>query len=139
MIEFADAEVAAVFAAYPDPMRSKLLRLRHLVFETARDTEHVERLEETLKWGEPSYVSKSGSTIRLGWKASDPRKYSLLFHCRTRLISTFRELYRTELTFDGNRAIVFDGDDRIPETELRHCIAIALTYDRRKKLPLLGV
>ncbi len=46
--------------------------LRHLVLETASETEGVNKLEETLKWGEPSYLTKNGSTIRMDWKKSKP-------------------------------------------------------------------
>ena len=30
--------------------------------------------------------------------------------------------------FSGNRAILLDPDRPLPEAELRHCIALALTY-----------
>ena len=64
-------EVAAVFKGYPKDMREKLLFLRRLIFGTASATEGVGELEETLKWGEPSYLTpdtKSGSTVRIDWK-----------------------------------------------------------------------
>lgn len=64
-------EVAVVFDSYPEEMRVKLLFLRRLIYETAASLEEVGELEETLKWGEPSYLtpkSKSGSTIRIAWK-----------------------------------------------------------------------
>ena len=47
--------VEAVFRAYPKPVKAKLLALRRLIFDTARATEGVGALEETLKWGQPSY------------------------------------------------------------------------------------
>ena len=116
--------------------------LRSLILSTASETDGVGTVVETLKWGEPSYVTKdpkSGSTIRLGWKKSNPRQYALLVHCSTNLIATFRKLYGASLVFEGNRAIVFDADGEIPEPELKHCIALSLTYHRVKHLPLLGV
>ena len=61
--------VAKVFENYPKAVRSKLLFLRQLIFETAERTQGVGELEETLKWNQPSYLTpetKSGSTIRIG-------------------------------------------------------------------------
>jgi hypothetical protein len=60
-------------------------------------------------------------------------------HCQTKLVDTFKELYRDVFKFEGNRAIVFDEDDEIPVDELKHCIFLSLTYHSRKNLPMLGV
>ena len=138
MRKIANPEVAEIFQAYPKHMRVKLAFLRQLVFDVASETEGVEEVEETLKWGEPSYVAKGGSTIRIDWKASAPDQYAMYFHCKTTLVETFKELYRDKFMFDGNRAIIFSAKDEIPVEELKHCIAISLTYHNRKKLPLLG-
>ncbi|WP_421810902.1 hypothetical protein [Flagellimonas sp.] len=43
-----------VFERYPDWAREKLLVLRELIVETAKEVEDISALEETLKWGEPS-------------------------------------------------------------------------------------
>jgi hypothetical protein len=130
---FADPAVDAAFGAYPKALRTRLLALRRLIFETAATTEGVGELEETLKWGQPSYLTPdtgSGSTIRLG--EAGPNQYALYVHCQTDLVATFRELYPKQLTYGGNRSIIFDADDDVPEPELRHCVALALTYHRRK-------
>jgi hypothetical protein len=37
------------------------------------------------------------------------------------------------MKFEGNRSIVFDLADRLPEEPLRHCISLALTYHLHKK------
>ena len=132
-------EVAEVFKNYPQSMCQKLMFLRQLILDTASETEGVNKLEETLKWGEPSYLAKGGSTIRIDWKKSRPNKYAMYFHCKTKLVDTFKELYRDKFKFEGNRAIVFNEDDEIPIEELKHCIALSLTYHSRKHLPMLGV
>jgi len=134
-----NAVVAKVFKNYPKHMRKKLLFLRQLVLDTASETEGVGIVEETLKWGEPSYVTKSGSTVRMDWKESSPHQYAMYFQCKTKLVDTFKELYRDDFKFEGNRAIVFDEDDEIPIDELKHCISLSLTYHSRKHLPMLGV
>jgi hypothetical protein len=59
---------------------------------------------------------------------SAANRYAMFFHCQTDLVGTFRELYPTELSYGGNRSILLDGEDDIPEPALRHCVALALTY-----------
>lgn len=132
-------EVAEVFNNYPNNMRQKMLLLRQLILDTAAETQGVKQLHETLKWGEPSYLTKSGSTIRMDWKKSQPDQYAMYFHCKTKLVDTFKELYRDKLKFEGNRAIVFYENDDVPVEELKHCISLSLTYHHIKHLPLLGV
>jgi len=129
----------AVFRAYPPALRRKLLALRRLILNTARKTEGVGKIEETLKWGQPSFLTaqtQSGSTIRIDALKSEPGRYAMYFHCQTNLVATFRQMYPKELVFDGNRAIVFDAGKPVPEQPLRHCIALALTYHRAKRKSL---
>ena len=78
--------IEAVFEAYPQPVRSRLLALRRLIFDTAKTTTGVGALEEALKWGQPSYLtteSKSGSTIRIDQLKAEAGGYALYFHCQT--------------------------------------------------------
>ncbi|MFH1345494.1 MAG: DUF1801 domain-containing protein [Pseudomonadota bacterium] len=133
---FSDPAVAAVFSAYPKPLQAKLLALRRLILDTAGTTKGVGAIEETLKWGQPSYLTtatKSGSTIRIDrLKAGPGDRYAVFFHCQTDLVATFRELY-PELNYGGNRSILLDAKGKLPEAELRHCVALALTYHLRKR------
>jgi hypothetical protein len=133
-----DPAVDAVFSAYPKPVKAKLLALRRLIFDTARTTSGVGALEETLKWGQPSYLTpetKSGSTIRIDRLKSSANQYAVYFHCQTDLVETFRNLYPTELRYEGNRSIILNAEDAIPEPVLRHCVALALTYHLNKRKP----
>ena len=139
MDKFNNLEVKKVFNAYPDNISAKMLFLRQLVLETAAETDGVKSIEETLKWGEPSYITKHGSTVRMDWKKSKPEQYAMYFHCKTKLVDTFKELYRDKLKFEGNRAIVFNINDKIPVNELKHCISLSVTYHTIKHLPMLGV
>lgn len=126
-----DNGVAATFDSYPPKFRHKLLALRDLILETARSTQGVGEIEETLKWGEPAYLTsetKSGSTIRIAWKRSNPTQYGMYFHCQTNLVESFRELFPDCFRFSGNRAIVFDENDEVPAQQLSVCIEMALTY-----------
>ncbi len=131
-----DQDVRAVFDSYPEETREKLLILRRLIFETAAETQGVGSLEETLKWGQPSYLTsatKAGSTIRIDRTRSDAGHYAMYFHCQTNLVETFRDLYPDAFTYEGNRSILFEPDGDLPMAELRHCISMALTYHLRKK------
>jgi Domain of unknown function (DU1801) len=131
-----DPAVDAVFDAYPKPLKAKLLALRRLIFDTAKTTKGVGALQETLKWGQPSYLTpetKSGSTIRIDQVKSTAGQYALYFHCQTDLVETFRELYPREFSYGGNRSILLNAQDEIPEAALRHCVALALTYHLNKR------
>jgi hypothetical protein len=130
-----DLAVDAVFNAYPKTVKAGLLALRRLILDTARATKGVGALQETLKWGQPSYLTtetKSGSTIRIDQVKAVPNQVALYFHCQTDLVATFRELY-PELKYGGNRSILLSADDKLPEAELRHCVGLALTYHLRKR------
>ncbi|OJE32381.1 hypothetical protein BAQ47_26865 [Bacillus tropicus] len=131
--------VEEVFKQYPKHIQSRILVLRRLILDTAIETEGIDHVEETLKWGEPSYIAKKGSTIRIGWKQSSPDQYAMYFNCNTRLVDTFKEVYRDIFNYEGNRAIVFAVNDKIPLDELKQCIVLALTYHTRKHLPMLGL
>jgi len=128
---FADPSVAHVFAAVPARAQRKLLALRQLILETAARTPGVGAIEEALKWGEPAYLTLetgAGSTIRLGWRSSDPARIALLFHCQTNLVERFRERFSERLRFEGNRAVVLDVASALPRAALAACIEAALTY-----------
>ena len=130
-------DVAEKFQAYPRGMATKLQALRDLIVSTAKELD-LDQLEETLKWGEPSYLSKHGSTIRMDWKEKSPDQYAMYFKCTSKLVPTFKLVYPDTFKYEGNRAIIFKEDDRIPEKELKSCIGMALRYHKLKDKPLLG-
>ncbi|PIE91259.1 MAG: hypothetical protein CR997_01880 [Acidobacteria bacterium] len=130
-------EVEKKFNDYPDKVRPKLLNLRTLILQLASDLKLGE-VEESLKWGEPSYSVKTGSPIRIDWKSKSPNNYYLFFNCRTKLVDTFKELYGNTLLFEGNRAIKLKLSEPLPEKIIEHCIKLSLTYKKIRHLPLLG-
>lgn len=126
---FEDPAVKAVFANYPEPERSSLLLLRDRIFDTAKQTAGVGNLLETLKWGQPAYLTpetRSGSTIRLGLPKSGG--YAIFVHCQTTIISDFQQLFPTDFTYEGNRAIHFSADNPPEFSKLELLIGRALTY-----------
>lgn len=134
-----DPQVELLFEQYPESARKKLLNLRRIIFEVAEEIDGIDQLEETLKWGEPSYLTKKGSTIRIDWKAKTPSQYAIYFKCTSKLVPTFKKVFGGTFTYEGNRAIVFQMNTKIPEPALRKCIVAGLTYHNIKQLPNLGI
>ncbi|MEM9573158.1 MAG: DUF1801 domain-containing protein [Pseudomonadota bacterium] len=130
----APPDVAKVLATCPEPAAQMVQQLRTLILKTAADQPEVNRLTETLKWGQPSYLTeqpRTGTTIRLGWDESGAT-VSLFVHCQTTLVKEWRDLYESKLTLIGNRELRLKSHQTPPEPVLRHCIAMALTYHLRK-------
>jgi hypothetical protein len=134
---FNNRDVESTFEGYPSTISTHLLHLRQLIFDVALEL-GLGDVEETLKWGEPSYRSKNGSSLRIAWRVSKPNAYAIFFNCKTNLIETFKEISHDALTFEGNRAITFNAGDNIPTGAIKHCIKLALTYHTVKHLPLHG-
>ena len=130
---FADPKVAKTFAEYPDETRCALLALRDLTLTTATQTPGVGRIEETLKWGQPAYLTpdtKSGSTIRIA-----PTKtggFAIYTHCQTTILSDFQAIFPMDFKYEGNRAVHFKAGDDIPEGPIAQLIRSALTYHLNK-------
>jgi hypothetical protein len=125
--------VAAVLETYPAALRDRLMRLRTLILDTAAATEGVGPLEETLKWGQVSYLtstSGSGTTVRIDRDKATGRP-AIYVNCQTDLLSRYRTLYPEGFSYDGERGVVLD--EAPDETALRHMIALALTYHASKK------
>jgi hypothetical protein len=135
MKRFADKNVAEVFRRYPSELRARLMALRELIFDVASETEGVGRLTEMLKWGQPSYLTQesgSGSTVRID-RLKKGDGYAIYFHCQSGLVGRFRELYDDTFRYEGERAILFDVEERVPLKALSHCVGLALTHHARKK------
>lgn len=132
-------DVKAKFNSYPKVIKKKLLNLRQLIIETANESDTISEMEETLKWGEPSYLVKKGSTVRIDWKEKTPDQYAIYFKCTSKLVSTFKEVYGETFKYEKTRAILFQLDDEVPEDVLKECVGRALHYHTVKNLPQLGL
>jgi len=131
-------KVKTKFESYPKNIKQKMNALRDLILETATEIDNINEIEETLKWGEPSYIAKKGSTIRMDWKTKAPDQYAMYFNCNTSLVETFKTVYGDLFKYEKNRAILFDLNEKIPKKELKECIEMALQYHALKHLPFLG-
>ncbi len=129
-------QVVAAFACFPEATLAQLLEIRRLIFSIAASTEGVGPVAETLKWGDPAYLTeatRSGSTIRLGWTRDAPDDCAVLFHCRTTLVETFRERFPDAFRYQKNRAILLKSAEPL-SVELAECLGMALTYHQRQRL-----
>ena len=124
-------EVQAAFAQAPDHLQARLAEMREIIFDVA-NAQNAGPLTETLKWGEPAYLTeatKSGSTLRLGWKGTDCVLY---LNCRTNLVDRARDRFPTSFTFKGNRAIHVPAKAPFDREAFAIIASMALTYHRNK-------
>lgn len=130
------AEVLSALQRYPAAVQAQLLQVRDLVFAVAGETDGVGELTETLKWGEPAYLTEasgSGTTIRLGVSKVAPSAAAVFVNCRTSLIDGFRAQFGDVFAFEGTRALILPKDGPLPEAPLALCLRAALLYHRRDK------
>lgn len=133
--------VRAVFDAYDPKLREQLLMLRQMILDVAASIPDVGPIEETLKWGQPSFLTsriKSGTTLRVDRLSKTDHRPALFVSCQTDLIDSFKTIYPNRFAYHGKRAIVLDFERPIHEEALRHCIALALTYKLRKAGKMLS-
>jgi hypothetical protein len=127
--------VAEALGQYPEPIRLRLVQVRDLIFAVAAETEGVGPLTETLKWGEPAYLteaSRSGTTIRLGISKFAPEQCAVFVNCQTTLIDTFRAHFANDFAFEGQRALLLPATGDLRREPLALCLRAALTYHRQK-------
>lgn len=121
-----------VLATYPAAAQAHAATLSDLIRNEAKRLA-AGPLTETLKWGEPAFLTeatKSGTTLRIAWKPKAPDVLQMLVSCQTNLIDTWRTRF-PELRFAGDRAVLLPLDAPLPRDALRSCAALALTYHRR--------
>lgn len=112
--------VKAAFDALPAAPRAVLLHVREMI--VTRDI----AVEEALRWGQPAYLTKKGTTIRLGvTKAGHP---SVFTHCQSSVMSDVQAVAAEGVIWDGNRGVSWPVDAPFPEPILQLLINRALTY-----------
>lgn len=128
--------INSVVKDYPKSAQSKFNEIRTLVYNVAKEN-NLSDIEETLKWGQPSYLCKTGSTVRISWQDNHPNNVGIFFNCNTVLVETFKEVFGDSLIYEGNRVVMVPVEGPLPQ-EIARCILMALNYHKLKKLPLLG-
>ena len=125
----------AKFASYPDDADKALRMIREWIFDLAATDPAIGPITEALKWGEPAWLTPSGSgtTIRADWKAKSSATIAIYFNCNTDLIDRVRSHFDGILECEGNRAIILPLDQPIPSDPIKTCLGWALSYHRDKK------
>ncbi len=136
MVSFPHPAVKAAFDAFPDRQRDALLTMRTWIYAVAADLPHVGGLEETLKWGQPSYLGQKprvGTTIRLG----APHVDAVAFYvsCQSTLVDQYRALFGPTLRFEKSRAVHLPLSEALPENTLKVCFRMAIEYHLDKRRP----
>jgi len=129
-----NASVEQAYLAMPEPFQAPALQLRQLIMTTAGQLEATGGIQETLKWGQPSYVplkARVGSPVRVA--VHDEKHLGLYFNCNTTLVETFRSLFDTDLQYSKNRAVLFDITQPLPQELIGQCVRMALYYHRERR------
>lgn len=129
--------VANVYnTAYDEAERRVLLALRNLILQTAAEDERIGPLTETLKWGEPAFLTeetKSGSTLRLG-RSSLSKTPALFVNCSTPLLAHLQEIDQGGvLEYHGLRDIAVPEITSRNRSMIQTCIRRTLTYHLERK------
>ncbi len=112
-------EVKAAFDKLPEGPRADLLAVRKMILSAGVE------VEEALRWGQPAYLAKKGTTIRLGLtKAGLP---SVFTHCQSSVMGDVQAVVGGGLNWDGNRGLSWSQGD-LPDEVLRLIIQRALSY-----------
>lgn len=129
-------EIQSVFNKYPASFRRKINTLRDLIFKTVTTLPEIEGIEESLKWGQPSYqsVKKGLSTpIRLHWLKSKPDQIGIYFHCQSSMIKKIKKEFPGKFEIEGKRALIFKESAPLELADLEKIFILALTYHNWKR------
>jgi hypothetical protein len=122
-----DASVKQVLESYPNAAFEQAQQLRKTIFECANEL-GIDDVSETLKWGEPSYLCKQGSTLRFAWYEKNPEVISIFVNCNSKLMSWVQTRHPSVFITVGNREIQLPLDAPWPEESLKDVITLALNY-----------
>lgn len=110
--------------------------LHHLrdIIRAAAEASDTAPLEESLKWGQPSFAptTRKGTPIRLSWSPKAPERVEMLVHCQTSLVDAWRHRFGDLFDYDGTRAVHIPLGRPLPEEALHIMAVMALTYHQRK-------
>lgn len=125
----------AHIANWSPAARTSLWDFRKLFHEVAHRAD-VGHLDEALKWQQPAWrptKPRTGSTLRMHWKADVPDLLSLYVDCKTDLASRMRDIYPDLPVNDGQRHIALDLTAPLPLQAVSHLAEMTFTYHRAKR------
>jgi len=127
------APIAAAIADYPEATRDTLLELRALIHRVAARTEGVDAVEETLRWGQPAFICRSGTTVRLAEARGGSGAVGVYTSCQTPLVADFAREHGELFEYDAGRGIHIPAGERMREAEIGDFLSAALTYKLRRR------
>ena len=71
-----------VIKQYPKVAQLAFDQLYQCIY-IAADELKISIIKETLKWGEPRFLVKSGNTIRINWKTKIPDHIYIFINCKS--------------------------------------------------------
>lgn len=134
--DHAPAPLLAHIKHWPDAAQARLWACRALFHQIAQDAK-VGRLDETLKWGQPSWrpvAPRTGSTLRAGWHSDRAQMLSLFVDCKTDLAARMRDFYPHLPLNDGRRHLAVAIEGPLPQQALSHLAEMTFTYHRARRL-----
>jgi len=135
-------DVKSAFDNYSASSRKTLLEIRRLILNCAAQDETIGQITETLKWGEPAYLtekSRSGSTIRLGSDDHKPDCVAVYFNCQTTLVKDIQSKFPDVFECENNRVLYLSIQKPLPKEQLSQCLTMALRYHLNKKQRTAGL
>ncbi|WP_069301190.1 DUF1801 domain-containing protein [Neptunicoccus sediminis] len=126
-------EVQAAFDTFAPEEREKLHVVRRLIFQCAVAIE-AGPVTETLRWGQPAYLVKRGSSLRLG--IGKTGQAAIFAHCQSSIISDFATVFGADFKLDGNRAVYLEKLGPEVLEKLQFLILHGLQYKRLPKARL---
>lgn len=127
------ADVAAVLADYPQHVREQVLDLRELLLRIAGDDPRIGAVTETLKWGQPAYVTPTGTTVRFAPARSRSDAVGVYTSCQTPLVAEFEEAHGDLFEYDGVRGIHVQCGSGEGMDALGEHLRAAMTYKSRQR------
>lgn len=118
----------SVVSQWPQQAQLRFHCLRRIIHDTAAINPEVAPLSEELKWGEPSFLTKTGTTLRIAWKPRTPEEIGLFVICRTDLLDQVRSLYGEAFRYEGTRALYLPLSDPIPSDAVSYLALRTQTY-----------
>lgn len=131
MLPTLPSDLQNVLNGWPKDAQTYFHDLRNIVHNAAGANPVVGPLTETLKWGEPSFLtdkSRSGTTLRAAWKSKTPNEMGLFVICRTDMLEQVRALYPEAFRYEGTRAAYLTLSHPIPEDAVSYLTSRAQTY-----------
>ena len=102
-----------VFASMPADVATTLRAARLDILRAAAASDEVGQLDETLKWGEPAYLTcapKTGTTLRLGLIGGQA---AVMVPCSTTIIDDARAIFGPLPELSGKRGLVLGGQRQV--------------------------